>query len=315
MKRTCPNCDGELNPGTTYCPKCGDVGCLKHGCHRLVSFAQRKCPRCKTDMGYGMRREINSPIEKKALDKRYNKRSKGNKFLNQFEQQVAEKSTAVINMKLPTLKQLAEDEREGYTNYLKLVEAGARNPAKPANDRQRRTVEAFLFLDDASEIIYAALSLDGCGLASYGPISVQLNSEAIADRTALLEENSYDFMDNHWKNLPEEWRIPPGHRTLWEDRQRLAVIKNAEQLKKVKNATEFPRILLYSDGDDRKNDRFMEVHIYEGFDRGIIDGIHIHQGALSQSQLDDLQGDIEDIQDLLMEEEDLKISVTICQTS
>src|SRR5947199_10731413 len=63
--------------------------------------------------------------------------------------------------------------------------------------RRRVGVEGTFFGTYGEKIRYAALSLDGTGLKSYGEYSIRLWEIAIKDRTSLLEENTYDFVEHH----------------------------------------------------------------------------------------------------------------------
>jgi hypothetical protein len=192
-----------------------------------------------------------------------------------FEQAAAQ-SQAVVNVDLRILKTLIEDDRNHYANYYELVRAGVRSPAAPDNDRDRAAADALLFGSVIPEkITFAALSIDGRGLISYGDYSLTLRENMVKNRISLLEENSYDFVDNH--NVTRKNKPPKGYRAVWRDRGRLAAAKPAPQLSDKTPKDEFARILLFSDGN-RANDRFIEAHIYGSFTRATIEKVAAPQG-------------------------------------
>jgi hypothetical protein len=144
------------------------------------------------------------------------------------------------------------------------TEAETRCAAQLSNDRQRRATEALLFGKYAPEIRYAALSLDGKGLVSYGSCSVALLDKLCFNKATLLEENSYPFVRSH-RLLPGD-DIPSGYRSVWKDRHWLTIAKLAYRISELTQAEEFAGLLLRSDGD-RVADEFIEVHLYGTFGR------------------------------------------------
>ncbi len=53
----------------------------------------------------------------------------------------------------------------------------------------------------------------------------------------------------------------------------LVLAKLADSLTKGQTRKNWQEILVVSDGKDRKNDSFVEAHIYEGFDRNAIESV------------------------------------------
>jgi hypothetical protein len=173
------------------------------------------------------------------------------------------RSQAVVNVDLGFLFALMTD-GVLYASYRMQVEAGLRPPAPNDWDRQRAGVDAILFGTYDREIRYTALALDGAGLPSYGEFSLTLRESNIADRTSLLDENAYDFVQRH--GLTPFTSFPPGHIAPWEDRAKLGVAKLAAGIDGTTDEPAFPGILLWSEGD-RTTDRFIEVHIFGPFGR------------------------------------------------
>jgi len=80
--------------------------------------------------------------------------------------------------------------------FLKIVDdAKSRVREVGVDDARRRSVESILFGSYGEEIRYAALSLGGLGLVSYGPITMVMSEPAIAQRASLLEYNSFQFVE------------------------------------------------------------------------------------------------------------------------
>ena len=144
------------------------------------------------------------------------------------------------------------------------------------SDRRRRSVEGLIFGDYAEEIRYAALSLSGNGVVSYGPYAMQLSDVAIAKRATLLEENSYDFVETYAMRPGDP--IPPGYRSTWQDRHKLAVAKIAERVSKTTPPDAHPALLLSSEGN-YEGDDFIEVHIYGPFNPRAIAAVHGHSST------------------------------------
>lgn len=103
-----------------------------------------------------------------------------------------ETSSAVANCSPYVLRELAEDANALYSNYYLAVRGEVRRAAEAENDRQRRAIDAMLFGSYAEKIRFAALPLDGVGLASYGSkdqhasYGLMLRDVAIANRASLV---------------------------------------------------------------------------------------------------------------------------------
>lgn len=77
---------------------------------------------------------------------------------------------------------------------------------------------------------------------------------------SLLEENSYTFFDQHHLGRIGT-AIPPGYRAVWADRAKLVIAKLTPRLTSATSKRELADLLLHA-GATRKDDRFVEVHIY-----------------------------------------------------
>ncbi len=158
-----------------------------------------------------------------------------------------------------------ENPRDTYANYETLVGAGVRKPAAPENDRQRTIVASTLYGSYGNMIRYGALSLCSIGLPTYGEVHLRLKDVAIQARVSFTETNSYTFEEEH-KLRPEAPTPPPGHRAVWGNRQELALAKLGRRLKKGDGSDVWQKLLIASDGQDRKKDDFVEAHIFDHFD-------------------------------------------------
>jgi hypothetical protein len=251
------------------CPNCGGS----------VGASEEKCPTCGEHVGAPNVRAANARSERLALQRRYQAaleraelRDAGDAVAN-FRTAV-EKSLAVANCGLYVLRELATNSNALYTNYHLGVRGEVRRAAELENDRQRRTMDALLFGGYAEEIRFAALSLDGIGLVSYGKEDLSyglgLRDVAVAKRASLLEENEYDFVRRH--SLDPTSNVPPGYRSSWENRHELAVAKLADLIWPELSPTEYARILLSSTGD-RTTDQFVEVHIFGTFNLNAVSSV------------------------------------------
>lgn len=236
-----------------------------------------QCIACGEPLGSPIRRRAMRDDEVAALENRYMQavsdagaRGAGDR-VRAFETAVCT-ARAVINMDIPFARTFAVSTRALYANYEMQVEAGTRSAADGPDDFQRRSVGATLFGSAAKQVVYAALSLDGRGLASYGPVSFTLKDIAVANRAALLDCNSYVLMKRLGVIVGDE--PPPGYRCGWADKGRLAVAKLAGRIAPDTPEADFAGLLLES-AATRADDEFIEVHIptpvsLSSFERAIL---------------------------------------------
>jgi hypothetical protein len=187
--------------------------------------------------------------------------------LNKFEERM-KTTSAVISVKLGFLHFFVADDKQLYTTYQLGVKAQTRKAAAAEDDRHRIAVEGAIFGSYGDKIRYAALSLDGRG-PSYGSYSFRLEEIAVKDRASLLEENSYDFVERH--NV-KKGRIPPGYRSVWQERHKLTVAKLATQVSSTTIEKDYPQLLLPA-ATDRLSDEFIEVHIFGPLDISAIESV------------------------------------------
>jgi len=248
-----------------YCLVCGSP----------VPAAADRCATCGTDAGAPNVRAVQSPAEEAALRDRFENAiarafARGTKHETEDFLRALDRSSAVVNCQLPFLRDFITRPNTLYANYHRGVLAGVRKAAEADADRDRTVADAFMFGSYSDQITMAALSLTDTGLSSYGAYSMKLRDVAVTNRSTLLEENSFSFIPRH--KLTIRTPIPPGYRSTWAERARLAVAKLADFIAVAMKEAEFQSLLLVDSGQ-RDTDSFIEVHIYGAFDREAIDTV------------------------------------------
>jgi hypothetical protein len=223
-----------------------------------------RCVNCGTFTGFPNVRLAQRPEEIEALEDRYvravaNSISNGTwAIVSEFEDAVR-KSSAVVSMSLEVMTLLATSTNALYSNYELAVRAQTRRPAKPLNDQNRSAVDSKFWGVAASEIRYAALSLYGVGLDSYGMCFALVADKFIQHRATVLEENTFPFIER----IRFADDLPLGFRSDWSNRHKVAVAKLYGEFSKKTKPGDFARILL--NPGTRDSDQFIEVHIYGSF--------------------------------------------------
>ena len=244
-------------------------------CGSQISDVADRCSTCGTDAGAPNVREAQRPSEMAALENRFRDalaRADAHDTRRETDDfaRALERSSAVVNCELPFLKDFVTRPNLLFASYHRGVQAGIRKAAEGVRDRDRTTADALMFGSYSKDIEFAALSLKDTGLSSYGPYSLKLRNVAVEKRSSLLEENSFSFIRHH--NLGFQVPIPPGYRSTWGERAKLAVAKLADFITCGMNETDFQSLVLLDTGN-RETDSFIEVHIFGTFDREAIDAV------------------------------------------
>lgn len=239
-------------------------------------YLNSSCPRCLHPIGHPNVREVSRDEEQEALEERYEvafeMSQKDGSYSNLKDLDAAMHQTcAVVNGDLDFLHAFITNDKALYSTYTLQVRGNVRIPAEPQDDRRRMGIEGMLFGSYGAEIRYAALSLDGRGVVSYGPYAMQLSDVAIAKRATLLEENSFDFVETYAMRPGDV--IPPGYRSTWQDRHKLVVAKLSERIKETTSPDAHPSLVLSSEGN-YDDDDFIEVHIYGPFNPRAVAAVH-----------------------------------------
>ena len=250
-------------------------------CSRPIQDSEGpNCPGCFIGhVGYPNVRRARSKVHVDALDQRYRlarSEAEARGAVSRFDQfaNATAASQAVVNVERSFLIMLMTTDMP-YAAYRAQIVAGTRSRAKGDWDRQRAGVDGILFGTYDHEVRFATLTINRSGLTSYGEYSLVLKEDHIAERTSLLDENSYDFVRRH-RLTPLE-PIPTGHIAPWEDRGKLATAARASEITMTTIEADFPDILTQSEGQ-RETDRFVEAHIFGPFSRYTVASI---EGPLS----------------------------------
>ena len=275
-------------------------------CDRPVEGYGPQCPTCDGFIGYPNVDEVEEPDERSALEQRYHdaledaSNEGADAVVADFKQAV-DNAQAVINLSPRDLAFfLTSDSR--YEAYRKLIETGRRARADRKNDKHRSAVDGILFGTYDKDICTAALSINGEGLISYGSFAARFKEATIGHRASLLEENSFDFVKHH--NCRPGEPLPQGYRATWNERGKLAVAKLGATISPTTNPAEFPRILLWTEGN-RETDRFIEVHIYGSFDRFAVHSVCGTSKGLSRQD----QAWLSAIQDVLINQKSIWVEL------
>lgn len=175
----------------------------------------------------------------------------------------------VINTDINFLYNLINDPKMNFSNYHRLTDAQVRKAALEQHHIDRRVADDALFPNYLEHIVQGALSCDGQGLPNYGPVGVFLKNTVAQLRVSLLIDNSFGFLKRHFQFQKP---LPTGYRAVWDDRSRLAVVKHQPELTSSMSESEI-RKLIVRPGPDRYSDDFIEVHIYDGFDKRAIESV------------------------------------------
>jgi len=252
-------------------------------CSAPLSSTLRHCPTCRADAGAPNVRHCRTDENLKALAARFDDaqaRASARGCSKEFctlSGLIEKQSGVVVSMPAGVARRLFEDPNSLYANYERMVGAGLRKPANLDNDQQRCAVGGVLFGSYANSIIYGALSLTKHGLPTYGSIHCRLRSVAIDKRTSFLETNSYRFVRDH--SIVAGDKLPVGCMACWDLRHRLVLGKLEDRLSTGQTESDWEAILIQSDGQNRKNDDFVEAHIYESFDKNAIESLIPATGA------------------------------------
>jgi hypothetical protein len=245
-------------------------------CKRPVPDHVRSCPFCQGDVGFPNVRAANSSQEKAALlerlkTARVSTRARNcEQVLNEFGDAVKE-SKAIICRRLSVIQRLMSSDNELYTTFYRQVGSEVRLPENNIWDRGRSAVDATLFPHYYPEIVFGALSLDNRCPSKYGAYVMVLREQMIQQRATVFEENSFVFCQSKHKIVTGD-PVPSGYRTIWQERDQLAMAKLHSKLDAGTRANEFPRIL-FTPGKDESDQDFIEVHIYGPIHRAAVETV------------------------------------------
>ncbi len=238
----CDHCDNEFLITASPCPHCAGRGHFPN-----VALADTDVE--KKELARRYREAVDDAGQRGCADR-----------LRAFETE-AGRSEAVIARSLHETQRLANQDNEVYATYHQLTEIEFRIPDGDSWDVLRKVTDSALFGNYMKHIRFAALSLDGLGLMSYGEYAWVLRENMIAHRASVFEENSVMFMDRMDIRVADVDQLPKGHRATWQDRSKLCVAKLAAMIDSDTPAEAFPKLLLRQGSNSEEDDEFVEVHI------------------------------------------------------
>jgi hypothetical protein len=192
-------------------------------------------------------------------------------------------TVATINVRPNIVRNMALG--QNYVSYYNALAHGARKIAEQNYHAHRDAVDAKVHTGYGTEILNAALSPDGRGLTNYGAITLELRQVSIEDRASVMRENSYDFYDRN--NLGGRNAVEaPGWRSVWSSRARLGVAHLEPVVSAASADADFPKIILWS-GATKRDDRYMEVHIFGELSWQTLNRITLAQPLTSAEEQDD----------------------------
>lgn len=246
------------------------------------------CEYCGQDLGAPNVNMVSTETELTALQRRYEDATEYAitadtvDQLKNFENFFNSNINCIINLSLTVLEAWII-QAGAYKTYQRAVEDKLRTIAIPSNDQKRTVIDSVIYGTHGKDMIYAALSLNHQGLTSYGNCGVILDEKAIKSRATTLEENSYTFIKTHNLNL-EKLEIPPGYRSNWQNKLKLAVAKLHNKINQDSNEKDFCEMILFSDGK-RNSEDFIEVHVYKEITNFAIKIIYIPKSNNRREEL------------------------------
>ncbi len=245
--------------------------CRESGCGHEMPLSMQHCPHCGRPRRFPNVDLAEDPPEKAALDRRYFAaldRAKGRGTqdrVDAFELYV-EQAHAVTACPFAEVRRIAKSDKElSRTFYMKGVtnlDKGSHVLAGKEWDAIRPTAETAFFGDENKRYVhFAALSPTDEGLHNYGECSVTFRPSMVTHRTSVLEENMLVFFKTRCADYWKTERIPPGYRSNWTDRAKVAVAKLADRFQTSTTDAEFSAFLLTT-GPTSADDRFVELQIF-----------------------------------------------------
>ncbi len=235
-------------------------------CRNEISQPALCCPHCGRPGIFWNVIDANRADERTALKARYEAakadalRRGADKAIHNFETVVAN-SKAVLARPIEDVQRLANSTRQLYLTYYQQVEAGLKLPDNDEWNRARELADTVLFPHYKQHIRFAALSLDGVGLSSFGFCSIELRDDMIAHRASVFNENSVLFMERHGVRVSRKRDFPKGYRAVWEERDKLCTAKLAACIDSMTAPNQYSNLLL-AQGASPETHEFVEVHIF-----------------------------------------------------
>ena len=264
---------GEDMTGATNCEHCGNS----------FPMSRSICPHCARPALYPNVRAAEMREEVEALRERYAQAKEAAQLrgcpanVGAFEE-AAGAAKAATARSLVDVQRLAHSDRELYATYYQLADAGVRIPADEKWDVFRTAANASWFPSYFEDLRFAALTLDGTGLSSYGECTIVWREDMIAHRASVTEENTTTFMLRRSIPFGAMDRIPTGYRATWARRGVLCVAKLADRITENTQAKEHQGILL-AKGATTEEDDFVEAQIWGSMSHRTMESVIVPRPA------------------------------------
>jgi len=232
-------------------------------CRRIVPYNNPNCPVCRRFAGWpNVRRAEEMRDALTAHAKKARQEATRRNLTHKVERlyEILNASVATINVSILVLLRMTTSDK--YRSIYRAIERGDREASAVKYEAHRKAVDAKLHTGYEIDIVCAALSPDGRGLANYGDVILQIDGAAVSERASVLPENAFAFYERFKlgkRNAMEE----PGWRAVWVDRAALGIAHLGQDVTANDDEDALVRRILFS-GASRDDDRFMEVNIYDG---------------------------------------------------
>jgi hypothetical protein len=256
-------------------------------CGEAVPAHLRDCPVCGRDNGCPNIRAAALKTETEALSERLRQaevsaRARGClDILNRFGVAVLS-SKAVLSRSLGVVHDIVKSDDVAWVSFHKQVSSGSRMPEHNGWDQGRTAAESTILPIFYDQISFAALSLDGKGVTSFGAYSIVLREDATALRASVFQENPFLFNQKH--KIIAGQPPPRGYKATWLERHILAKAKLQHLLNSLTTPDQFAGILM-TQASPPKDADFIEVHIFGGIHRRAIERVI---GPIPKSRADRL---------------------------
>ena len=248
-------------------------------------MGRTQCPHCAQPQLFPNVQLAEHEEERQKLIDRYEeakedcRRLGREKTLAEFER-VCDTSDAVFNC--PTLKlfrQIASG-TDLFETCHDLESLRIRSERPVGHDWQKLRPQAEIELlgshQHLDKLHYAALSLDGVGLDSYGDCTVVLREEMISHRASCFDGNSALIYE-------EKHDFSGCLRSSWLERTKLCAARIAGKLDELLSSDGFPGMLL-SKGATQDDDEFVEVHVFGTMTAQTFQSVAVDFSKLSREQ-------------------------------
>lgn len=252
-------------------------------CCAPLDHAEMLCGACGAFNGYPNVRRWSTTDNLQLVEKKFQEarsqafgRGAGATF-DAFVVAVEQQAGAVVAIPPIVLRALVSSPKILYAGYENMVAGRVRTSAPAQHDAMRRVVGSIFFPGYAEDIVYAALSLTGDGVASYGDVQCRLKIPMIEKRAIVLIDNSFTVVEHSGK---KDATLPLGCAVPWTHRAKLAAIKVGSKLDPSKGPEQFQELMFQTDGKTRSTDVFLEVAIHGSFNAHSIEGVKVAQGKV-----------------------------------